>query len=267
MSILSGWRDIWPKRVTVCVLALWGMQIGSLESTAAEARVGVAANFTQAAQAIGSAYSRATGHSLRYSFGSTGQLYTQITQGAPLDVFLAADNLRPKAAMDDGLAVPGSQFTYALGKLALFSADSSLVRGPETLKAARFGKLAIANPLTAPYGAAALEILKKLGVETLLAGKIVRGNNIAQTYQFVTTGNADLGFVAVAQIIAVEGGSRWIIPQDMYQPIVQDAVLLKRGQTNLAARAFMDFLRGKQAQAILTTFGYGLPATRDRPHG
>ncbi len=224
---------------------------------AAQASIAVAANFTAPAVEIGELFSELTGHEAVFSFGSTGQLYAQITQGAPIEVFLAADQARPAKAIEDGLAVPGSRFTYATGKIVLFSEDDSLVTGEATLRAGEFAKVAIANPKTAPYGAAAVETMRALGVYEALKGKIVRGNNIAQAFQFVETGNAEIGFVALSQIAAQESGSRWIVPEDLYSEIAQDAVLLKRGKDNEAARAFITFLKGPDARAVKEKYGYG----------
>lgn len=221
-----------------------------------QARVAVAANFTEAARDIGKAFTAATGHRAVFSFASTGQIYVQISQGAPFDVFLAADRKRPQMAVEKGFGVADSSFTYALGGLALYSTDARLVTGPATLATGRFTKLAIANPATAPYGAAALEVLKKLNLVERLSAKIVRGNNIAQTFQFVSTGNAELGFVALSQIAQRSGGSRWIVPPQYHAPIAQDVVLLKRGANNAAAKAFLAFLKAEQTQRILATFGY-----------
>lgn len=223
---------------------------------AAEATIAVAANFTGPARALGDQFARATGHTAAFSFGATGQLYAQISQGAPFDVFLAADAARPVRAIEEGLAVPGSRFTYATGRLVLYSADPVRVHGVETLRG-DFRRLAIANPATAPYGAAALEALDALGLRAAVAGKIVQGANIAQTYQFVATGNADFGFVALAQVIDRGGGSRWLVPEGLHRPIAQDAVLLGHGADNPAARAFLDYLRGPQARATIEKFGYG----------
>ncbi len=224
---------------------------------AAEVKVAVAANFTEAAKDIGAAFEKATGHKAVFSFGSTGQLYTQITQGAPFEVFLAADQARPKKAVDEGLAVPESLFTYATGRIVLFSKDKDLVKGADTLKQAGFDKIAIANPVTAPYGAAAVEAMKKLGVYEALKPKIVQGNNIAQTYQFVETGNAEIGFVALSQVANHDEGSRWIVPDSAYRAIAQDAVLLKTGAGNEAAAAFVKFLRSDDAKAVKQKYGYG----------
>lgn len=224
---------------------------------AGEVKVAVAANFMQAAREIGVVFEKMTGNEAIFSFGSTGQLYTQITQDAPFDVFLAADQARPKKAVDNGLAAADTLFTYATGRIVLLSKDADLVKGAQTLKDAGFEKIAIANPATAPYGAAAIEVMKKLGVYETLKLKIVRGNNIAQTYQFVETGNAELGFVALSQIVKHEEGSRWIVPEDSYSIIAQDAVLLKRGEGKDAAMAFIRFLKSDAAEAVKKKYGYG----------
>ena len=224
---------------------------------AGEVKVAVAANFTEAAKKIGSAFETMTGHTAIFSFGSTGQLYTHITQGAPFDVFLAADQARPQKAVEEGFGLADTLFTYATGRIVLFSTTPDLVKGEETLLNATFGKIAVANPVTAPYGTAAVEAMKALGVFEQLAPKIVQGNNIAQTYQFVETGNAEVGFVAFSQVINKTSGSRWIIPDDLYSAIAQDAVLVKRGADNDAARAFIEFVRGPEAHDILETYGYG----------
>lgn len=224
---------------------------------AGDAKVAVAANFTEAAKEIGEAFEKETGHEAIFSFGSTGQLYAQITQGAPFEVFLAADKERPLKAADEGYAVPESLFTYAVGRIALYSADETLVAGETTLRTGGFRKIAIANPVTAPYGAAAVETMKALGVYDALEAKIVQGASIAQTYQFVATGNAELGFVALSQIASRGDGSRWLVPQELYTPIAQDAVLLKAGEGADAAEAFVAFLKSQKARAIIERYGYG----------
>lgn len=224
---------------------------------AGTASVAVAANFTEAAREIGARFARDTRHRAVFSFGSTGQLYTQISQGAPFDVYLAADRARPARAVDNGYAVPGSRFTYATGRLVLFSTDPDLVEGERTLGEAHFTRIAIANPATAPYGAAAVEVLNRLGVYDRLADRLVRGNNVAQAYQFVETGNAELGFVALSQTAGGDGGSRWLVPERLHAPIAQDAVLLKRGADNPAARDFLEFLKGPRARAVNNAYGYG----------
>lgn len=223
---------------------------------AGTARIAVASNFREAAGEIGAAFEAATGHDVIFSFGSTGQLFVQITQGAPFDAFLAADQDRAERAVKVGLAVEGSRFTYATGRIVLFSMDEKLVAGPETLQEGKFTKLAIAEPASAPYGAAAMETLRALASLESVKGRIVRGLNIAQTYQFVRTGNAELGFVALSQIAVHDGGSRWIVPQDLHAPISQDAVLLRSGVGNDAAKAFLAFLRDPESDAIRSKYGY-----------
>jgi molybdate transport system substrate-binding protein len=225
---------------------------------AAETHVAVAANFTDAAKEIATAFKQKTGHEAVLSFGSSGQFYTQITQDAPFQIMLSADTERPSKLVDGGLGVAGSRFTYAIGKLVLWSKDPDLVKGEETLKSAAFAKLSICNPVAAPYGAAAVETMKSLKLYDTLKPKFVEGANITQAYQFVTTGNADLGFVALSQLTGSESGSRWMVPQDLYQPIRQDAVLLKKGADNPAAVAFISFLKGPEAAAIIMKYGYVL---------
>lgn len=229
-------------------------------AAAGSAAVAVAANFTDAAKEIGALYEKDTGNEVVFSFGSTGQLYAQISQAAPFDVFLSADDARTKIAIREGHAVVGTDFTYAVGKLVLFSTDSKLVKGEATLQSGAFDKIAIANPATAPYGAAAVETMKALGVYDALSSKIVQGQNITQTYQFVETGNAQLGFVALSQLAGKQGGSQWPVPENLYKPIAQDAVLLEHGKSNEAARAFLAFLKGGKARAVMKKFGYGTGA-------
>jgi molybdate transport system substrate-binding protein len=226
-------------------------------ATADDVNAAVAANFTDAANEIGALFAEKTGHNAIFSFGSTGQLYAQITQEAPFEVFLAADRERPAKAVADGFGVDSSVFTYATGSIVLFSADPDLVTGEATLTEGAFEKIAIANPVTAPYGAAAIEAMMALGVHEALQPKIVQGNNIAQTYQFVETGNAELGFVALSQVVNDDRGSKWMVPDDLYSAIAQGAVLLKRGEENPAATAFIDFLKGPEADAVKERYGYG----------
>ncbi|HEU4620503.1 MAG TPA: molybdate ABC transporter substrate-binding protein [Gammaproteobacteria bacterium] len=233
------------------------LAIAAVSARADEARIAVAANFTAAAKEIAARFEKTSGHKIVLSFGSTGQLYTQITQGAPFDVFLAADQDRPKKAVDEGLAVKGSRFTYATGKIVLYSRDKDRVTGAETLETGDFAKIAIANPETAPYGAAAVQAMKALGVYDALRAKIVQGTNISQTYQFVSTGNAEVGFVALSQVAGNDAGSRWIVPDRLYDAIAQDAVLLEHGAKNAAAAAFLAYLEGPEARAIEEKYGYG----------
>lgn len=223
--------------------------------------VAVAANFTDATRDIVPLFEQATGHTVKVSFGSTGKLYSQIEHGAPFEVFLAADMRRPEKAEKEGLAVAGSRFTYARGKLVMWSAESGLFEdGEQYVKQGDYARAAIANPKTAPYGLAAQQVLERLGVWDAQQSKLVRGDSIAQTFQFVATHNAKVGFVAYSQVKGWPGepGSLWVIPDNYYQPIEQQAVLLKKGEDNPAAKAFLEFLQGKAATAVIESYGYGV---------
>lgn len=237
-------------------IAAWALTSTNLP--AAQTNVAVAANLTEAAKEIAAAFKAKTGHEAVLSFGSSGQFYTQITQGAPFQVFLSADDARPKKLIEDGLAVSDSRFTYAIGKLVLWSRTPTLVKGEKTLKGASFAKLAIINPVAAPYGAAAVEAMKSLGIYDTLKPKIVEGATVTQAFQFVETGNAELGFVALSQLTGPDTGSRWLVPQELYSPIRQDAVLLNTGASNEAATGFIAFLRSPEARAIIEKYGYAL---------
>lgn len=224
---------------------------------AGEAKVAVAANFTEAAKAIAAAFKANTGHDMVLSFGSSGQFYTQIANGAPYEVFLSADIERPQKAEAEGLAVAGTRFTYATGRLVLFSKTPGLVDGKgAVLSRGGFEKLAIADPRAAPYGQAAIETLNRLKLYDALRPKIVRGASITQAYQFVQTGAAELGFVALSQVIAERDGSRWLVPASNHTPIDQQAVLLKAGANNPAAKAFLTFLKSREAKSIIRRYGY-----------
>ena len=246
-----------PSRLLLHVFAGALALAAVLPAQAGQTKVAVAANFTNAAKEIAQAFKEKTGDEAVLSFGSTGQLFTQISQGAPFEVFLAADDERPRKAEGEGLAVPGSAFTYATGKIVLWSQDPRLVQGAATLEGGNFEKIAIANPTTAPYGGAAVQAMRALKVYDRLAAKIVQGNNIAQTYQFVETGNAELGFVALSQVANSSEGSRWLVPGDLYDAIRQDAVLLKNGAASEPAKAFLAFLKGPEAARIMERYGYG----------
>jgi molybdate transport system substrate-binding protein len=228
----------------------------TVQAWAGQTTVAVAANFTDAAKEIAAAYKAKTGNDAVLSFGASGQFYTQITQGAPFEVFLSADDERPKRTVADGLGVAGSDFTYAIGKLVLWSKQPGLVQGEATLTGATFQKLSICNPAAAPYGEAAVETMKSLKLYDALQSKLVVGANITQAYQFVQTGNAEIGFVALSQVVDDKAGSRWMVPQTLYKPIRQDAVLLKKGEGNAAATDFMTFLKGPEATAIIERYGY-----------
>ena len=223
-----------------------------------QTHVAVAANFTEPAKEIAALFKQKTGHEAILIFGASGAFLTQISHDAPFEVFLSADSDRPKAAIDQGFAVPGSSFTYAVGKLVLWNKVVDVTKGDEALKAGAFSKISIANPNAAPYGTAAVETMKALGVFDALQPKLVQGNSIAQAFQFVDTKNAEVGFVALSQLFGVTDGTRWLVPQELYSPIRQDAVLLKRGEKDEASIAFLAFLKGPEARAIIEKFGYGL---------
>ena len=226
-------------------------------SLAAETKVAVAANFTEPAKQIAAAFARATGDSATLSFGASGAFYTQIAQGAPFEVFLSADTERPEKIEKDGLGVAGSRFTYAIGRLVLYSTQAGLVdNGGKVLSSDKFTRLSIADPTAAPYGAAAVEAMNKLRLYARLEPKLVKGSSLTQAYQFVSTGAAELGFVALSQVIKQTGGSRWLVPAGLHKPIAQQAILLKTGASNPAAAAFVKFIKGPQARAIIKSYGY-----------
>ncbi|MGA8712911.1 MAG: molybdate ABC transporter substrate-binding protein [Roseiarcus sp.] len=241
-------------------VAASGALLAPLAATAeaAQTNVAVAANFNEPAKQIAALFKQKTGHDAILSFGASGAFLAQITHEAPFQVFLSADQDRPKAAIDAGLAVPESLFTYAIGKLVLWSKVIDVTKGDEALKAGAFAKISIANPNAAPYGTSAIETMKALGVYDALRGKIVQGSNIAQAFQFVDTRNAEVGFVALSQLFSATEGTRWEVPQNLYTPIRQDAVLLKKGAADEASKAFLEFLKGPEARAVIEKFGYGL---------
>ena len=233
----------------------------ALPAAAAEVQVAVAANFTAPMRRIAALFERDTGHKLLPAFGATGAFHAQITHGAPFDVLLAADASTPARLVTEGFAQGGSAFTFAVGRLVLWSSQSGVVDAQgDVLKRGNFDRLAIANPKLAPYGAAAVQVQERLGVVDALRSKWVQGENIAQTYQFVAFGNALLGFVALSQVFengAIRSGSGWIVPQHLHDPIRQDAVLLQRGRDNPAALALMKFLRSDAARRVIAEHGYG----------
>ena len=229
---------------------------------AGEVSVAVASNFTAPMKAIVQAFERDTGHRAILSFGATGQFYAQIKNGAPFAVLLAADDETPARLEREGVAVPGNRFTYATGKIVLWSKKADLVdTNGEILKTGKFDKLALANPKLAPYGAAAMQVLEKLNLTKQLGPKLVEASNIGQTFQFVSSGNAALGFVALSQVFEngkLKEGSGWVVPSNLYSPIKQDAVLLTTGKANVAAQALLQYLRSDKAKAIIVSFGYDL---------
>ena len=229
---------------------------------AAEVKVAVAANFSAPMKVIAEQFERDTGHKAILSLGATGQLYAQIRNGAPFEIFLSADDETPLKLEKDGLAVIGTRFTYAIGKLVLWSKNPQLVDNKgEVLKTNSFEKIALANPKLAPYGSAAMQTLQKIGLASSLAPKIVEGSNISQTYQFVASGNAALGFVALSQVYEngrLKEGSAWQVPAHLHEPIRQDAILLKHAKDNSAAEALMKYLRSEKARNIIVAYGYAL---------
>ncbi len=244
-------------RTLACAGVAWAM-LGVAH--AGTVSVAVAANFTAPMQKIAAAFEADTGHKAELSFGATGKFYAQITHGAPFQVLLSADDTTPARLEREGKAVAHSRFTYAIGTLVLWSAQPGTVDAKgDVLKSGDFKHLAIANPKLAPYGAAALQVMEKLGVATALQPRLVQGENIAQTFQFVSTGNAQLGFVALSQVMAdgkIRSGSAWQVPASLHEPIRQDAVLLMPGKDSAAASALLTYLRGSKARAIIQSYGY-----------
>jgi molybdate transport system substrate-binding protein len=226
----------------------------------AETQIAVAANSAEPIRAIVAVLEESTGHRARVSLGATGKLYAQIKSGAPFDLLLSANSATPALLEKDGLAQPGSRFTYAIGKLVLWSPDVTMVDAQgAVLKGNRFRKLAYANPASAPYGEAALQTMTQLGLVEHLMPKLVQGESIGQTFSFVHTGNAELGFVALSQVRpgGQSGrGSKWVVPQALYSPIRQDAVLLKRGANNPAALALLQLLKSPAIQDLIRSYGY-----------
>lgn len=220
----------------------------------------VAANFTAPMKKIAQSFEQDVGHKAILSFGSTGNFHAQIRHGAPFDLLLSADDETPKRLEQEGLAVAGTRFIYAIGRLVLWSPAPDVVdpRG-DVLRKGRWDRLAVANPKLAPYGAAAIQTLAQLGLTQAVQTRLVQGENIAQTYQFVVTGNAPLGFVALSQVFAqgrVTQGSAWVVPAQLHDPIQQEAVLLSRGQGNPAAQALMAYLRSEKVKTLIQGFGY-----------
>jgi len=231
-------------------------------ANAAEVIVAVAANFTAPMQKIAPLFEKDTGHKAILSFGSTGAFYAQIKNGGPFQVFLSADDETPLKLEREGYAVGGTRFTYATGKLVLWSKQQGFVdEKAEVLRSNNFQKIAIANPKLAPYGAAAIETINKLGLMQALQPKFVQGENIAQTFQFVNTENAQLGFVALSQVFSdgkITQGSGWIVPNNLHNPIQQDAVVLTAGQNNPAVSALIQYIKSDKAKVIIKSFGYDL---------
>jgi len=246
--------------ISLKLLIITAMMLADGPSVAEQARVAVASNFSVAITTLAERFEANTGHEVTLVFGSTGKHYAQIRNGAPFDSFFAADSRRPELLEKEGMALPGSRFTYATGKLVLWSPKAGYVDAEgRVLEHGAFRYLAIANPKLAPYGKAAREVLHARGVWDALKAKTVRGENIGQAFQFVKSGNAELGFVALSQVQRPgqpPEGSWWEVPQAIYAPIEQQAVLLKE---NTAARAFLSFVKSDKSRGFIRSFGYGTP--------
>ena len=248
--------------MTLRLMLAFASALFVVAAQAGEVTVAIAANFTAPMQQIAKAFEQDTGHKAQLAFGATGKFYAQIKNGAPFAVLLAADDETPERLEKEGLAVTGTRFTYATGRLALWSKQPNLVDDKgEVLRSNRFNKIAIADPKLAPYGMAAMEVIHKLGVQANVVPKLVQGESIGQTYQFVSTENAQLGFVALSQI-SIDGritqGSAWVVPQHLHTPLKQDVVLLNAGKDNAAAQALLKYLQSDTAKTIIKSYGYAL---------
>ena len=243
-------------RKTAFVLALLGTALAHAD----EVQVAVAANFTAPMQKIAAEFEKDTGHKAQLAFGATGKFYAQINNGAPFGILLAADDTTPEKLAKEGKGVADSRFTYAIGTLVLWSPKAGYVDDKgEVLKTGDYKHIAIANPKLAPYGLAAMQTLGKLGLTAQVQPKIVQGENIGQTYQFAASGNAQLGFVALSQVMEdgrLREGSAWVVPEAMHEPIRQDAIVLNSAKDNAAAKALMEYLKGDKARAIIKSYGY-----------
>ena len=251
-------RDLmaaWPLTVSIWLLP----SVGQAET----ALVAVAGNFAEVMEKIEADFERESPHGIMVTVGSTGKLYAQIVQGAPFDVLLAADRRHPELLEGAGFAVPGARFTYATGRLVLWSADPDRIPGDGAalLRGGDVRRLSMANPELAPYGAAARETLRRIGVYQSLRERIVLGENVGQAYALVATGNADVGLVALSSVLSRQNeqpGSRWEVPENLHEPITQDAVLLIRAEDNSAARDLLAYLRRPEVRELMHGFGYGV---------
>lgn len=247
------------KMKLISLFSLIVVYLGSAFTSAEEINVAVASNFNAPMKMLVKEFESLSKHQVKLSFGSSGKIFAQIRHGAPFHVFFSADQTKPIALENAKLVKPGSRFTYATGALALWSSREGFLEEPQArLQTGDFNRLALANPKLAPYGTAAVQVLESFQAREITQKKWIQGENIAQTFQFVASGNADLGFVAVSQILQNQGagGSHWIIPTAFYEPIRQDAVILKNAETNQAAIAFVEFIKQAKAQQIIESFGY-----------
>jgi molybdate transport system substrate-binding protein len=243
------------------LLSLVFVSLAVTPALAEQALVAVAANFVPPFREVAMEFEKATGHTVQVASGSSGAFFTQIKNGAPFDVFFSADSERPKLLEEEGLGVKGSRFTYAIGRLVLWSPDPNLVKGEDTLRSEKFKHLAIADPKTAPYGVAAKQAMQKLEVWESVQHRLVLGESLGQTIGFIESGNAELGFLALSQVMdpKMKGkGGRWDVPSNLHEPIKQDVVLLAKGKDNPAAKSLMVFIGGPQATAIIERYGYEL---------
>lgn len=249
-----------PMMISRCRRLAVALLLAPVFVQASEVRVAVAANFAQPLKDIAAAFQKDTGHTLSVTPGASGKFYAQISNGAPFDVFISADDETPRRLAAEGRAVAGSQFTYAVGRLALWSPTEGLVdQGGGVLKSDRYQFLAIANPKVAPYGQAALQTLQKLGMLEKIGARMVQGESITQAYQFIATGNAQLGLVALSQIFEqgkLKSGSAWIVPEAMHEALKQDAILLNPGKDAAAAQALLQYLKSAKARQIMSAYGY-----------
>jgi molybdate transport system substrate-binding protein len=247
------------QRVLIWCLCALATILTVTPSFSEQALVAVAANFIPPFREIALEFEKATGHRLQVAGGSSGNFYSQIRNGAPFDLFFSADTERPKLLEDEGLGVRETRFTYAIGRLVLWSPNPDLVKGEEILRSGKFKRLAIANPKTSPYGLAAMQAMQKLELWERVQPKIVMGENLGQTMGFIESGNADLGFVALSQALDPKSkghGSRWEVPNNLHEPINQDVILLAKGKNNPAAKALVEFFGGPQAKKIIERYGY-----------
>lgn len=245
-----------PNKTFVFVLALLAIGLARAD----EAQIAVAANFTAPSKLIAESFAKDTGHKAVLVFGATGKFYAQIKNGAPFEVLLSADDDTPAKLEKEGAAVAGTRFTYATGRLVLWSAKAGYVDDKgEVLRKGDFAHLSLANPKLAPYGAAAIEALTALKLLDTIQPRFVQAENIAQAHQFIATGNAELGFVARSQVMKdgkLAEGSAWVVPASLHQPIKQDAVILDKGKGKPAAEAWLKYLKGDKARAVIKSFGY-----------
>jgi molybdate transport system substrate-binding protein len=248
------------KTIVKSILVAVVCTLFAIPAMAADVHVAVAANFTAPMKQIAAEFEKETGHKVVLSFGASGKFYAQIKNGAPFQLFLSADDEKPAQLVKDGLAVSNSRFTYAIGTLVLWSAKPGFVDAKgEVLSKGSFNKIAIASPRLAPYGTAAIELLTKRGLLAAITPKFVQGENISQTFQFVSTGNAELGFIALSQVMKdgkITSGSAWVVPGALHSPIRQDAVLLAVGKDNAAAKALLDYVKSDKAKKIIRSYGY-----------